>query len=163
MKNFTLISAVITVAVITFFFNNPVFAQGNEKITICHCPPGNPNNCHSITISIDAWAAHLAHPNDYMGPCTDNVGVKLIKVHVAPNPSIEQTTIYYDLCEESIVKMDVYNQTGSKIQTLVNGTKQPGEYSENFSTAISGLYLLNVTAVTPYEVVQSSQVIVEMK
>lgn len=33
----------------------------NIKVTICHIPPGNPNNCHEITISLNALEAHLDH------------------------------------------------------------------------------------------------------
>lgn len=40
----------------------------NNKITICHIPPGNPENAHSITISINALNAHLAH-GDAIGEC----------------------------------------------------------------------------------------------
>jgi hypothetical protein len=38
------------------------------KITICHIPPGNPANAHSITVSVNALAAHLAH-GDSIGTC----------------------------------------------------------------------------------------------
>lgn len=45
------------------------FAQGQGgKITICHVPPGNPANAHSITISANAWPAHQAH-GDQLGAC----------------------------------------------------------------------------------------------
>jgi len=37
-------------------------------ITICHIPPGNPSNMHTITINTNALAAHLAH-GDYIGDC----------------------------------------------------------------------------------------------
>lgn len=37
-------------------------------VTICHIPPGNPNNPQTITISINALPAHLAH-GDYIGTC----------------------------------------------------------------------------------------------
>lgn len=37
-------------------------------ITICHIPPGNPSNAHTITISTSAWPAHQAH-GDYIGSC----------------------------------------------------------------------------------------------
>ncbi len=39
------------------------------KVTICHIPPGNPENAHSITISINALPAHLAH-GDSEGACS---------------------------------------------------------------------------------------------
>ena len=40
-----------------------VFAQAvsaaNSKVQICHIPPGNPGNFHTITISEKALGAHL--------------------------------------------------------------------------------------------------------
>ena len=41
---------------------------GNEKITICHHPPGNPTNTQTIEISPSAWKAHQAH-GDTVGAC----------------------------------------------------------------------------------------------
>ena len=38
------------------------------KITICHVPPGNPDNAKTKSISVDAWPAHAGH-GDYCGPC----------------------------------------------------------------------------------------------
>ena len=42
----------------------------NEKVTICHIPPGNPSNVHEITVSINALRAHLAH-GDLVGGCAN--------------------------------------------------------------------------------------------
>jgi len=40
------------------------------KVTICHVPPGNPGNAHTITIGAPAVQHHLAnHPGDAIGPC----------------------------------------------------------------------------------------------
>lgn len=39
-----------------------------EWVTICHIPPGNPNNPITITVSVAAAAAHLAH-GDSLGNC----------------------------------------------------------------------------------------------
>ena len=45
--------------------------QGNSnKITICHIPPGNIGNAHTITVGWSALPAHLGH-GDYEGPCED--------------------------------------------------------------------------------------------
>ena len=41
---------------------------GGTKVTICHIPPGNPANFHTITISENALQAHLAH-GDLPGAC----------------------------------------------------------------------------------------------
>jgi Tol biopolymer transport system component len=50
----------------------------SDKITICHVPPGNPANAHTITISRSAWRVDGKgqgghgpglHGGDYEGPC----------------------------------------------------------------------------------------------
>ncbi|HXV66184.1 MAG TPA: hypothetical protein VD731_02990 [Nitrosopumilaceae archaeon] len=42
-----------------------------DKITICHIPPGNPSNAHTISVSGNAKNAHLAH-GDTLGECPDS-------------------------------------------------------------------------------------------
>ena len=42
--------------------------QYAEKVLICHIPPGNPGNEHTISVSVNAVPAHLAH-GDHLGPC----------------------------------------------------------------------------------------------
>jgi hypothetical protein len=39
-----------------------------SKITICHRPPGNPGNAHTISVGVAAWPAHQAH-GDTEGAC----------------------------------------------------------------------------------------------
>ena len=36
---------------------------------ICHIPPGNPGNAHTITVGAPAVAAHMANHGDRLGPC----------------------------------------------------------------------------------------------
>jgi hypothetical protein len=47
-------------------------APGNPaaagKITICHIPPGNPANAHTITVGLPALKAHTKH-GDTLGAC----------------------------------------------------------------------------------------------
>ncbi|MBN1450521.1 MAG: hypothetical protein JW963_05845 [Anaerolineales bacterium] len=52
------------------------FDTADQKATICHVPPGNPDNAHSISISASAIPAHMGH-GDRVGPCdgTDATGV----------------------------------------------------------------------------------------
>jgi hypothetical protein len=42
--------------------------QYQEKVVICHIPPGEPENAHTISVSPNAVPAHLAH-GDSLGPC----------------------------------------------------------------------------------------------
>jgi hypothetical protein len=43
------------------------------KVTICHYPPGNPGNRHTILVGQPALPAHLEH-GDTMGPCPEDEG-----------------------------------------------------------------------------------------
>lgn len=42
--------------------------KNNKKVMICHIPPGNPANAHTIVVSKNAVRAHLAH-GDVLGAC----------------------------------------------------------------------------------------------
>ena len=41
-----------------------------KKTTVCHIPPGNPANAHTICIGNAGVAAHLANHGDFLGTCT---------------------------------------------------------------------------------------------
>lgn len=71
-------------------------AEGkDDKVSICHIPPGNPANAHLITISSSAVPAHLAHgdpapgtPCPPPGPPDDQYKDKVLVCHVPPgNPA----------------------------------------------------------------------------
>ncbi len=47
---------------------SPALAAPAGKVEICHIPPGNPGNAHTIKVSGNAIKAHLKH-GDYIGPC----------------------------------------------------------------------------------------------
>ncbi|TXD82235.1 T9SS type A sorting domain-containing protein [Subsaximicrobium wynnwilliamsii] len=45
--------------------------DNGPKITICHYPPGNPENVQTIEIAASAWPAHEAH-GDTQGACSND-------------------------------------------------------------------------------------------
>jgi len=48
----------------------PAHHQYQEKVTICHRPPGNPGNGQTLTLSRSGADAHLRnHRGDSRGPC----------------------------------------------------------------------------------------------
>jgi hypothetical protein len=50
--------------------DTPAADQYEEKVTICHRPPGNPSNGQTLTLPRSAAEAHLRqHPLDTLGPC----------------------------------------------------------------------------------------------
>jgi len=42
------------------------------KVKVCHIPPGNPGNAHTICIGKSAVATHLGNHGDYLGECRPN-------------------------------------------------------------------------------------------
>ncbi|MFA6473167.1 MAG: T9SS type A sorting domain-containing protein, partial [Candidatus Latescibacterota bacterium] len=59
-----------------------------------------------------------------------------------PNPANPQTTISYSLSSPSRVKLSIYNISGQKVATLVDGTVSSGVHAVKFdgSKFGSGLY-----------------------
>lgn len=51
-----------------------VGASTNTKVEVCHLPPGNPNDYHTLTIPSLALKAHLAH-GDLEGTCGNYCGL----------------------------------------------------------------------------------------
>jgi hypothetical protein len=51
------------------FEGSKVRVTGNgNQITICHIPPGNPGNAHTLRVGSAAWPAHQSH-GDTLGAC----------------------------------------------------------------------------------------------
>jgi hypothetical protein len=47
--------------------------QDTKKTTICHIPPGNPANAHTICVGNPAVPHHIQHHGDYVGICKHEV------------------------------------------------------------------------------------------
>ena len=45
--------------------------DGDHKVTICHIPPGNPDNPQTITIDESAWPDPHQKHGDTLGPCEE--------------------------------------------------------------------------------------------
>ena len=69
----------IVIAAVSFSFK-----AANDKITICHVPPGNPGNCHEITISMNALQTHLNHGDTFY--CENQKQYDDVKALVQANP-----------------------------------------------------------------------------
>ncbi|MBN1291629.1 MAG: T9SS type A sorting domain-containing protein, partial [Candidatus Latescibacteria bacterium] len=66
-------------------------------------------------------------------------------VSISPNPANPVTTISYSITEASHVKLEVFNVSGQKVTTLVDGFMSAGSHSATFDGAnlSSGVYLYN--------------------
>jgi len=68
----------------TSVIGNITSTEGN--ITLCHIPPGNQTQSHSITVASSSVSAHLAH-GDYLGICDEDSDNEIENIH-------EQLTIF---------------------------------------------------------------------
>jgi hypothetical protein len=68
----------------------------HTRVVICHIPPGNPENAHTIIVDDDAVPAHLAH-GDYLGRCGSPVTSTTLTTPttttVPIDPTIPPTTV----------------------------------------------------------------------
>jgi hypothetical protein len=69
IKQFLLVCIILMGFGSTVAWSAPV-----PKVEVCHIPPGNPENVHTIRISENALPAHLAH-SDLVGACNANCAV----------------------------------------------------------------------------------------
>ena len=58
----TLVGVSILIVLVVLVFSVPLSAVPEEKVTVCHVPPGNPANAHFITIGASAVPAHTENP-----------------------------------------------------------------------------------------------------
>jgi Domain of unknown function (DUF4331)/Secretion system C-terminal sorting domain len=76
-----------------------------------------------------------------------------------PNPFVDNNTIRYHIETQSMVRIDVYDEMGKLIKTIVNQNMSPGTYSVTWNAAgmAKGVYFIN--AISNGNVKQSVRVI----
>lgn len=93
MKRFVFVAAAAAVAFLSISASPAVAVSNANKVVICHIPPGNPENAHTIVVSENALPAHLAH-GDTEGPCPSYppaAGSLIAPGTVAPGASFQAT------------------------------------------------------------------------
>ena len=65
-----------------------------------------------------------------------------------PNPFNPSTTIRYQIPEDGMVTLKVYDILGREVKTLVNDFKTKGRYEVTFNAdaLVSGLYIYEITS-----------------
>jgi hypothetical protein len=129
--------------------NDYVCGNNNDKVLLCHVPPGNPNNEHEICISPSASHAHLAH-GDYCGPCIllsneDQVNLKSISIY--PNPFTN--SFFVELSQEILINNEdleliIYDLLGRSVKrvTLI----KTGKIEMDMSELNNGMFIYNISS-----------------
>ena len=115
--------------------------NNNEKVIICHVPPGNPANEHEICINPNAVEEHLAH-GDYCGPCNSSSEdiEQNSDVSIHPNPFSNSISVKSKQNMQLINIYDIYGRTINVIKTL--NTK---EVSIQLNNCKKGILYVKIT------------------
>lgn len=127
MNKRTLALVVLVAAAAAVLSVSSAFAKGH-KVDICHRPPGNPDNVHVISISLEALPAHLAHGDHWSfgGACyvlvSDDVGLFFDQweAHCADSFGGFLTSIHSD-DEDDFVSFVVDPDATGGITALIGG------------------------------------------
>ena len=101
------------------------------------------------------WIWLLSQENDRVSIAgsTTSISEAFVMLQNYPNPFNPSTTISYDLSEQAVVKLTVYDIQGHQITTLQNDLKAPGNYelpwngSDQFGNRVAtGMYFCRLEA-----------------
>lgn len=127
--------------------------KDNKKVYICHIPPGNPANAHTLEVSTNAVAAHLKH-GDKLGTCNQvcgaaarpaitSVEAELFEVQLAPNPSTDYFVLRLKSSDQQTpVSVRVVDALGRTISNEKIGAATIYKFGE---TLANGSYFVEVT------------------
>lgn len=77
----------VVVGQITLEFGS--LREHESTVELCHIPPGNPDNRHTITVGASAVEGHLAH-GGYLGECRDSVAELTLTSVCSDDPDTER-------------------------------------------------------------------------
>jgi len=113
-------------------------SSSTEKVTICHIPPGNPGNAHTITVGSPAVRAHEAHGDYIEGSCEDGnfdlddyepkKELRLFESSDKESKALERAEKLIEKLEGQIANLE------KRLQKLLE-KYESGEYYGNISTA----------------------------
>jgi hypothetical protein len=102
--------------------------DNNQKVNVCHIPPGNPSNAHNICISVNAVETHFDNHGDLIGSCSNTCR--------ATNPSVAAPPACVDLTV-TVSTDDFASETSWEIvergTNIVVGSRQ-FTFSDDFTT-----------------------------
>ena len=120
----------------------------DDKLLICHVPPGDPDNEHEICISPNAIQTHLTH-GDYCGPCNS---LSIPSQENSPNISIYPNPftniLFVELNEELLsnnenLEMIIYDLLGRTIKRV--GQINTAKFEIDLSNLNNGIFIYNIS------------------
>ena len=107
----------------------------NQKVYLCHVPPGNSNNAQTLSISTNAVPSHLGnHSGDKLGQCNQSCGSlknepvgelyevgEEVHLIVYPNPSSSVFKITLESESDELISIDLFDAAGKLIKQIEGG------------------------------------------
>ena len=139
--------------------------NNNKKVLVCHVPPGNPSNAHTICISKNDIAAHVPlHGGDYLGSCynascgnsnfsnlpSENSIVNSIEkehsdLDIFPNPATDKLNIHLHGAALTNAQIIIYDNLGKVVlQRNVDQDETTLEVDLSGSKFHTGIYFVTM-------------------
>jgi len=91
----------------------------DEEVEICHIPPGNPEEAHTIIIGVPAVSTHLAH-GDFLGHCDNGLNKSELrelreqqgKPQISNDPNLQKSPEDDDKKERLRIKAEIKEKHG---------------------------------------------------
>ncbi len=128
--------------------NDFICGDNDDKLLICHVPPGNPENEHEICISTNAVQTHLTH-GDYCGPCTLLSNSSLENspnISIYPNPF--KNSLFVELKQDLLTSNEnleiiIYDLLGRTIKRI--GQINKAKFEIDLSDLNNGIFIYNIS------------------
>ncbi len=144
---------------VTVFVNDIRCGKKMDKVLVCHIPPGNTGEAHTICISPNAVQAHLDH-GDYLGECTDEAGnaytggdsdsgignsQKMKEIDredwsIYPNPVAKNVSINLAKLRGLEVQLTIYDISGKVYWNMPKQTLESSVIDVDLNKMPSGIY-----------------------
>ena len=138
--------------------------SGNQKVEMCHVPPGNPSNAHTICINASAVPAHLAN-GSVLGACgelasvcgsssmrvanfTDDEALPAISMKAIPNPFSDNLSVsvtFPDKGDYFLVLLDVHGRVVKNIYSGQFDAMENRMIDVNTDNLAQGVYILSAS------------------
>ena len=140
---------------LTYTFNGDFRLPANASSPISHATE------HSVEgwddLSVIVWVENQANMEIFQSAISTQVdengnpvGIEDINngaiVSMFPNPSNDQTTVWYNVENTADVRLEVYNTIGELVQSTAMGTQTTGQYNTEFGTEElpAGIYFVKL-------------------
>ncbi|MFL5742318.1 MAG: lectin-like domain-containing protein [Flavisolibacter sp.] len=125
----------------------------NEKVMVCHIPPGDPANSHVICVSPNAVPAHLTEHGDMLVSCEiESLSQKHINVldipslrqGIFPNPTKGRFELVPSVELKGNVVVLILNESGTVVERRNISISKGQSIRLDLSNRASGLYLVKL-------------------